>query len=754
MLTIFLSGVVNISYAQSTDSINQKTVSHQIIDSIRYSADSFFNKLKSMPGNIKNEAVTGFKTVKQKTINSLRNIRPDSAVKTLLSGYSLKGMSFSKPFVQVLNGSVTYNLFYRSSIDTPFFEKNSIQHNSYGAINASIGMVPLRVNYLLRRTNSQYYNNINDIQVEFDPASFTTLLKGRLKDKVNALIENSRDSLLELNYKMHQDKLKNLGLWMNNPLNGQKLSEAYEMLNVPGLAYNSTLPDTINLEKEATLKNEAKQFIEFYNKNKEGYDKIKGLTDTLSRQYEKMLAKITALKDIVSQKLNGNMPVSDITRLIEKEGLGKAELPAKYKWLMNTRKFSLGRTQLNQSELTTKNIGINGIHYEYNSWFYFSFTAGSVNYRFRDFAFNQNKKNPQYLVIGRLGIGNIYKNYFIVSVFKGKKQLYTTTNNYQGLNTIEVKGMSLEAKYRVTSTSYISGEVAQSISPDFRNNPATTPKVEFKEKINKAFTVKGYTYFPKTRSLFEGMYKFTGGNFQSFTTLQTNAETRSWYVKGEQSFFNRKLKVLGSLRKNDFSNPYILQRYSSNTLYKSLQAVLRARKWPTISIGYIPVAQITAIDSQLVENNFQSINATLSHSFLIGSRRANTVFTYNKFYNTEADTSLLYYNALNIMGHITVSFDHFDLEAGGNHSVNTNYQLEMLEGGMRLKLFKSFQGYFGFKVNNFNQSAAEVGAAASIQFNSKRLGAFNLFYDNGFIPTNNKSFIRNEMLNICFTKFF
>ena len=668
--------------------------------------------------------------------------------------YNTGVMGNPKSLITISGGSLSYNLFYRSSIDTPFIEKNIIQHNTYGSMNILAGFIPLRVNYLLRRTNSQYYNDINDVQVEFDAASFGMKLKVLLRDKLNAALENSRDSLLELNYKFYLEKLKTLADFVTNPLNGQKLRESYEIINIPGLSYKSDVADSVNLKKEAFLKSEAQKFIALYNKQNEVYEKVKKQTDTLGMMYQQMVKKIATLKDLISKQLNSNLPLSDITKLIEKEGLGKIDIPAKYKLLMNTRKLSLGRSPLNQSELTAKNISINGINYEYNSKIYFAFTAGKINYRFRDFAFNQNKRNPQYLIMTRLGIGNIYKNYFIASVFKGKKQLFTSTNNYSRLNTIDVTGISLEARYKITPNSYILGEVAESLCPDFRITPASTQKIELKEKINKAFTIKGYTYFPKTRSVLEGMYKFTGANFQSFTTLQTNSETKSWYVKGEQSFFKRKLKLSGSIRKNDFSNPYIIQRYSSNTLYKSILAVFRAKKWPAVSIGYIPVSQLTSVDSQLVENNFQSINANLNHSFKLGIRRANLSIVYNKFFNSEADTSLLYYNAVNIITHGSVCFDHFDLEAGGTHSVNTNYQLDILEGGVRIKVLKSLQAYFGFKVNNFNRISSEVGGAASIQFNLKRLGAFNLFYDNSFVPTNNKSFIRNEMLNFSFTRFF
>ena len=56
---------------------------------------------------------------------------------------------------------------------------------------------------------------------------------------------------------------------------------------------------------------------------------------------------------------------------------------------MNVRKFGIGRNQVNYSELTSKNISLTGLNFEYNSWYYAALSAGNVDYRFRDFVVNR-----------------------------------------------------------------------------------------------------------------------------------------------------------------------------------------------------------------------------------------------------------------------------------------------------------------------------------------------------------------------------
>jgi hypothetical protein len=90
---------------------------------------------------------------------------------------SLNTIFKEKPFLKFNSGFVSYNMNYRSNIDTPFTEKNILQHNAYGNINLSVANLPFRVNYLLRKSNSAIFRNINDVQLEFDAIQFGNTIR-------------------------------------------------------------------------------------------------------------------------------------------------------------------------------------------------------------------------------------------------------------------------------------------------------------------------------------------------------------------------------------------------------------------------------------------------------------------------------------------------------------------------------------------------------------------------------------------------
>jgi len=68
-------------------------------------------------------------------------------------------------------------------------------------------------------------------------------------------------------------------------------------------------------------------------------------------------------------------------------------------------------------------------------------------------------------------------------------------------------------------------------------------------------------------------------------------------------FFKKKLDVTASVRKNDFTNPYIDQVFYTNTVFQSIQASLRIKKLPVLSLGYYPSSQLIKLgDEQYLEN--------------------------------------------------------------------------------------------------------------------------------------------------------
>lgn len=760
-LIIVLLVISNFSFSQSTDSVNV----YSDIITLKRLNDSVFKKY----------ADTVFKMVKSDLSSSLPSMlrqkgKQDSVLKgkvnSVITG-SFKSVKESfemprislphiplRPLIAIKGGNVFYNTNYRSFIDTPFNEHNIMQHSLYGNFNVTIANIPLRVNYLIRRSNSAFFRNINDIQVEYEPFTFQRIAGNGLKDRLLSHLPNLEDSLLALDYNLNVDKLKGLSTWFSSAGLSQKLIEYKEILSVPGLTFDGNLSDSANLMHSEKLKREAGEFIEQYEKFKRNLDSLKQRTDSLETLYNKMNANVAKYKSIINNISNGQIPYDKIWDELKTYGIKKNVIPRKYIMLLNIRKLGIGRNQLNYSELTSKNMSLTGVNFEYNSWYYAAVAAGTVDYRFRDFVINNNNRKPQYMYMGRLGIGTVESNHLIFSMYKGQKQLFAASSNAASLQSISVTGLAVEGKLRLNKYAYILAEAAQSISPDFRNTPATKTRFTLDDVSNKALFTKFYSYIYKTGSHFEATYKFTGANFQSFSSFQTNSVYKSWSVKADQLFFKRKLKLAASIRSNEFTNPYIIQQYKSNTVFKSIQATFRTRKFPVITAGYLPVSQITAIDNQFAENIFYSFNAGLFHTYRLGIAHATSVFSFNKYYNNESDTSYLYYNANNVYYNQSIVFKMYTLNLSVSHSKSNSFELNVLDAGLEFNMIKWIEIGAGLKINDFDRSISETGWYTNMRFNIKKLGVLSLTYDNGFLPGNNHRFVRNEFLNINFARSF
>jgi hypothetical protein len=765
VLIILLSGVGGMCYAQEawkpTDTVIHKTdavipnlngISKQFGDTIKHSADSFITALKTMPANLKAQAAAHYTIRKQRVVNSFKSILPDAAAQSLRTNFSFKILPAAKPLIKFNGGYIAYNMNYRSNIDTPIAEKNILQNSVNGSLSFAVANIPLRVNYLLRRSNSNYFRNINDVQVEFDANSYKGILQTNLKQRLLALVPDLKDSLLELDYKLRLDDLVAKQGWLNNSVNLQKIFEYKEILTLPDNITDSIAIDSAHYNKIVVLKKEGSLFIEEYENRKKQFDSLSSKKDSVEKLYHKMQDNIAGYKDLIQNKINLFKNTEQLQEAVKGFGVKAIKVPAKYQRLMDVKKFGIGRNQLNYSELTSKNISLTGINFEYNSWYYVAVAAGTVDYRFRDFVVNKFNRTPQTFYMARLGVGKLENNYFILSAYKGQKQLFAAGASNAGVQSINIKGFSAEAKMKLAPSTYIIAEAAESLSPDFRKTPLVNQKFDLKDESNKAYSLKFYSYLPQTNSRIEAMYKYTGANFQSFSSFQTNSTVKAWSIKADQQFFKRKLRVSASVKTNDFSNPYIVQNYKSNTVFKSIQASFRAKRFPMITLGYVPISQLTYVDSTLTENRFQSLNAGLTHFYKLGERKASSSFVYNRFYNTITDTSFAYYNAKNIFFSQQVDFSLYTMNVSVSHSKSPGFELNVLDALLNVKAGRFGLVGFGVKVHSFDKLINATGAYGSVQINMGKLGVLSAEYDNGFLPGNNHRFVKNNQMNINFIK--
>jgi hypothetical protein len=658
------------------------------------------------------------------------------------------------PALRFAGGYTSYNFNYRSNIDTPYTEKDIVQHNIAGRLNFIVaGNLPIQVTYWMRQSNSQVFRNIFDVQVSFSGAEFRNRMQSALRDRMLAMAPSLRDSLTEKLYELKVLDLDALKSKLKFDFSQQKLIEANEVLKVPRVTFKPALPDSVNAKREDSLRKVAAFFLEEYAKVKQEYERVHRQADSLKKLYQQSLKKINQFRQMVSGVRNELGDTRKWKAKLSEYGLQHVEVPAKYRWLMGVRNFSVGRTPANYSELTAKNISVNGVNFEYNSWYYFAALAGTVNYRFRDFVVNGFNRKPQYLYMVRAGIGRLERNYFIVSAYRGQKQLFA--GGADRSSTISVMGFSAETRLRVNQNTYVIAEAAKSLAPDFRNNPPQADtKFNLSDKTNQAWSFKIYSWWPRIQSRLEAFYKYTGANFQSFSGFQTNAAQESWYIKGEQQLFKRKLRIAASLRKNEFSNPFLVQDYKSNTVFKSITASFRLRKWPVITVGYQPMSQLTRLDNQLIENRFQTLIASLYYMYSINQVKMASTVMVNKFYNSNTDSGFIYYNATNVYWMQNFFYSAFTANVGMSFTKNPSYTLNVLDANIQPKIGKMGSVGVGVKINNLNNVITKVGGYVSANIRFLKQDVLFVSYEHGYLPGYGGRLVQNEMANIQFVKTF
>ena len=694
-------------------------------------------------------AILSLDTIPRLSHESVADFKADSIIE--------KQALFSKPLARFMGGYVNYDFSYRSNIDTPYTEHDITQHNITGRIDVMAGNVlPLSVNYWVRKSNSGLYRDRAGVQVQLDANGFKQQLINHTRKRLKAAAPSLQDSITEKAYAGKLKEWENARSWLRAPFTIQQLQEYNEMLQVPAISKDLRLPDSLNNKKADSLQQVARQFMARYDSAQKQFDRLTVQRDSLKESVTFLRNRNQQWKQLTESRFNDWQSYKKWKSKVNEYQSDKDSVVAdKYQWLMGIRNFSLGKTPLNYSELTVKNISITGINLEYNSWYYAAFAAGVIDYQFRDFVVNRLSRKPSWLCLARLGLGKLEHNHFIVSAWRGQKQLYAADSTGSRSATIPVTGFSAETRWQINKGTYVIAEVAESLSPDYRTSPATQKEqFGFNGKLNKALSVKFCSLLPATASIVEGMYKYTGANFQSFSSLQNNAAIQTWYIKWEQHFFKRKLRITAALRSNEFTNPYIVQNYKSNTVFKSINAVFRTRKWPTVIIGYVPVSQLTVTDGQVMESRFQTLTAGVNHFYPIGRLQAATAVVYNRFYNSSNDTGFIYYNATNFYITQHFMFGRVGVFVSVSQSRGSQYQLNVMEENIRFQLNKWLTTAIGAKVNNLNGTETKLGSYLNTNLIITRKDVVSINYERGFLPANNQRLVRSDMGSVQYSRVF
>jgi hypothetical protein len=679
-------------------------------------------------------------------------VSPDSGdlpvAKTPPPAPVVKPLPPQAPFLQV-HGNVLYNLNYYSHIDTPYNEQNVYQHTIQTWLDVLIkGQYPFRIFLTNHFSNSSLFRNYSDFNFSYNNNAFSQLIKDQLRRKFLAALPSQKliDSLQRV---MNADlqKLKGLEGFGKNPSLIQKAVEEKEA------AVTTKKPDS-------TKQNSELDAI---------YAKVMRDADSLHRELDKVQQLLQTLHQRsntdVSQGLSGIQQI-DNPAALQKElprlGLTDSALPKGYKTLMAVRSFNIGRTVVNYSELSAKNISVNGFQAEYNPDNYYAVATGTVDYRFRDFVVQQPGQPRQYLNIVRMGKGLKNGNNVILTYFMGKRQLYNSATSDSGTQVpgSSLMGFTLEGNYHLTKNIVFTGEVAKSSSPSYSQDSTKrgthSGLFSFGDHSNEGWSTKLNAFFPATQTRVKASYKHLAANYQSFSIFTDGSSQSAWGINVDQLLFKKRLDLQIGANTNDFSNPFIGQQYRSTTIFKSIQATFRRNKWPTVSLGYFPSSQITKLgNSQYIENLFYTLVGNITDSYRWHQLLMNTTMVYTQFYNKATDSGFTYFNTRNLMLSQSIFLGRLTLQMNASGAINQDYRLYTLEGKAQQSVNKWLALGAGIKYNwQTIYNIRQTGYSADATLRLNKLGQIQFSADKGFIPGMNKQLVPDNVGRLTYLKTF
>ena len=208
------------------------------------------------------------------------------------------------------------------------------------------------------------------------------------------------------------------------------------------------------------------------------------------------------------------------------------------------------------------------------------------------------------------------------------------------------------------------------------------------------------------------------------------------------------------MRTSDYSNPYITSTFKANTIFKTVQATLRLKKWPVLSVGYMPSSQLTSINNQVTENRFYTLMGTANYVYRIHKTFMHTGLVYTKFYNNAPDTGFIYYNAKNWFVYHNIIGNRISYHTAATFSYNTNYRLITVDQGLTAKLTEMLSAGGGVKWNRLNAEQSLIGYYGSIQLRMAKLGELDLSFDRGYIPGLTETLRKNDFGRATYIKIF
>jgi hypothetical protein len=701
----------------------------------------------------------------------------------------------SGPRLLSVSGNILYDVNYRSRLDTPYAENDVYQHTLQTRLNFVYkDQYPFRLYLTSHFSNSPFFRNYTDLNLGYSQTDFARMTKMRLLNVVEGYLAartKKLDSLLTLINSKRAD-LESLDRSLKRIDLSQKLVEQRERdllparpahaqsdssLNLDALSNPSSWHEKYNFSNVNTSKNsgdssggpnkaetELSDAKAKWEKGRHDQDSLDAELQRIKKAYDSLVALRQLAQQQGRSQVENAKDAASLEKALHQLGISDTVLPKGYKTLYALKSFNLGRSVANYTELTVKDLSISGVQVEYNPHFYYAAAAGKIDYLFRDYIVPNAVSSGQYLALVRGGIGTREGNHFILTYYSGKRQFFTSTVAMgPGLTVPEYKlaGFSVEGQLRLDKNLSLTGEVSKSTIPYYSIDSLQRKSwmhdiTRFSNATNQAYSLRLTGWFPQTQTRFTAMLGRLGANFQSFSTFTTGTAQTRWMARLEQPFFGKKLTVVSSVQQNAYTNPFATAAYNSSSVLASLQASLRIKKWPVVSVGYYPSYQLTKLGTDSYgESRYYTLMGNASYAYRFHSVMLTSMLLYSKFYNASSDSGFVYYNAENwfmsqqvIVGRLTASM-------GWSVSITPEYTLYTLENSEELAICRFVS--IGADIKRIKQTVFNTllwGYSGNVTLHIPKLGDIQCLLDKGYLPGMNKTLMENRVGRLTYYKTF
>ncbi|MGN6533669.1 MAG: hypothetical protein ACTHK0_18145, partial [Ginsengibacter sp.] len=345
-----------------------------------------------------------------------------------------------------IHGNVLYNFSYRSYLDTPFAQNDLVQNLIQTNLSFLIkNKYPITMTISNRNSNSSYFKNVTDVRMGYSRRVLLESIKEDLKKNTEILPDVSSLKKSEEVYNEHKWQAEQIQAWINSPARSQEIIEEKERsLNInTANRMRVDLPDfpkkgagefselsetkrslfTIKEGKGALpdiwksfksksidsanklLRDDAKLQEVRPKKDSSCIEKINAKKQELAELLKELNSEGTLLKqgkkllkdsiDLLKQQINGLNNSDELYAFMKRNGLSKDSISKAQKILLAIEEIGIGRTFIDYSELTVKNISLTGINIAANPGnLYYAAAAGKIDYLFRDFILKSDYSIP------------------------------------------------------------------------------------------------------------------------------------------------------------------------------------------------------------------------------------------------------------------------------------------------------------------------------------------------------------------------